>query len=154
MALFIRAMQLEDMDKVYAIELTAHRAPWTLQILTDCVLVGYDCQVLVLQESNEPIVIGFMISRYYQRTYHILNLCIEPSYQDKGYGQYLLKSILNKLLPTIVDLVMLEVRPSNVAALHIYEKMGFQKIGIKADYYSDQQGQVEEDAVVLQKLLT
>ena len=38
----VRAMQQTDIDSVYAIELQAHRAPWSRQILSDCVTVGYD----------------------------------------------------------------------------------------------------------------
>lgn len=42
----IRNMSESDIDKVYAIETSVHIAPWSKDILRDCVLVGYKCLVL------------------------------------------------------------------------------------------------------------
>ncbi|RYW12480.1 ribosomal-protein-alanine N-acetyltransferase, partial [Legionella pneumophila] len=46
MILNIRRMKDSDIENVYSIETNVHIAPWSKDILRDCVLVGYDCRVL------------------------------------------------------------------------------------------------------------
>jgi ribosomal-protein-alanine N-acetyltransferase len=142
-------MQDSDVDGVYAIELAAHRAPWSRDIFSDCLLVGYDCRVLEVDSKEGVELAGYIICRYHVNTCHILNLCVAPHLQGRGYGKILLQDILKHRERKNIEVIVLEVRPSNTAALHLYKKMGFQQIGIKRDYYQDEEG--IEDAVVLQK---
>ena len=151
MTVRVRSMRNDDIDSVYAIELASHRAPWGRDILRDCVFVGYDCRILELVHASEAILIGFIICRSLNTTCHILNLCIAPASQGKGYGQFLLENFLDSQTTTSTDTVVLEVRPSNVPALTLYEKLGFLQIGIKKGYYG--QGLDIEDAIILQKIL-
>lgn len=144
----VRGMQLNDIDTVYAIELVAHIAPWSREILHDCVLVGYDCRVLEVDNT----LASYVINRYYENICHVLNLCVAPASQNKGYGRFLLQNVIDSLKDTDFSTVLLEVRPSNAAALHLYRKMGFRQVGIKKDYYSE--GPELEDAIVLQKNLS
>lgn len=145
----VRAMQDSDIDGVYAIELAAHRAPWSRDIFSDCLSVGYDCRVLEVDGKKGVELASYIICRYHVNTCHILNLCVAPDWQGKGYGKVLLQDVLKHLDRKNIELIILEVRPSNIAALHLYKKMGFQQIGIKRDYYQDEEG--VEDAIVLQK---
>jgi ribosomal-protein-alanine N-acetyltransferase len=148
----IRPMQQSDIDSVYAIELASHRAPWSREILSDCVLVGYDCRVLELKEKQLKQVLGYVICRHSFTVCHILNICISPPNQGKGYGSLMLKSILDSLSSKRnINSVILEVRPSNLAALALYNKFGFQQDTIKKGYYID--GESFEDAIVLKKII-
>lgn len=144
----IRAMLQADIDSVFTIEKEAHRAPWSREILSDCVLVGYDCQVLEVDDN----LIGYIICRSSLDICHVLNLCISKSNQGEGYGTLLLNSVLNSLSlrPKIKSLI-LEVRPSNIAALALYKKFGFEEDSIKKAYYVE--GDHTEDAIVLKKML-
>jgi len=151
MQLKVRPMQSDDIDNVYAIELAGHRSPWSRDILRDCVLVNYDCRVIEVVTSVGVTLAGYIICRYVETVCHILNLCIKPALQGKGYGQFLLKHVIDTQKNTPVDTIILEVRPSNLVAIHVYQKMGFQQTGIKPGYYQDVN--IIEDAVVLQKKL-
>ena len=144
-------MQNSDIDSVYAIETVAHRAPWSREILSDCVFVGYDCRVLEVDNVTEMGVelASYVISRYTDNICHILNLCVATALQGKGYGQLLLQNVIDSPTKPAIDLVILEVRPSNKVALRLYEKMGFQQVSTKRGYYRD--GLSIEDAVVLHK---
>ncbi|MBA2656183.1 MAG: ribosomal protein S18-alanine N-acetyltransferase [Tatlockia sp.] len=144
-----RAMQQSDIDSVYAIELASHRMPWTREILSDCVLVGYDCRVV---EDEQNRILGYIICRNSQSLCHILNLCVLSSVQGKGIGTMLLQTILDDLKTKVnIHSVILEVRPSNLAALALYSKLGFLQDSIKKDYYSDSENL--EDAIVLKKII-
>lgn len=145
MAPNIRPMQKSDIDTVYAIECAAHRVPWNRDILSDCLLVGYDCRVLEIGRE----ITSYSICRYNANVCHILNICVAPLQQRKGYGQLLLEDIIQNPSRTGINSLVLEVRPSNLAAVSLYQKVGFQQIGIKPGYYSDEEG--VEDGMVLQK---
>lgn len=144
----IRRMRESDIDNVYAIEIDVHIAPWSKSILKDCVLVGYHCLVLEIKDELG----GYIICRHSERVCHILNFCIAKKIQSKGYGRKFLQFILDDLAQNKdMDNAILEVRPSNNIALHLYESMGFQQAEIKAGYYQDN-GKVE-DAILLRKVL-
>lgn len=152
MILNIRRMKVSDIDNVYAIETNVHIAPWSKDILRDCVLVGYDCRVLEINNGDSPILGGYIISRISNNNCHILNFCIAKPLQSKGLGRKLLQTVLYSLSKyTQTNSVVLEVRPSNNAALHLYETMGFEQIEIKKDYYKDDKS--IEDAILLKKTL-
>lgn len=148
----IRNMTESDIDTVYAIETNVHIAPWGRDILRDCVRVGYDCRVFEVNVDNNPIMIGYVICRQSNNSFHILNFCIAKPFQSKGYGRKFLQNILDSLIyfPHI-EHVILEVRPSNKAALSLYHSMGFDQIEIKPGYYIDND-QVE-DAILLKKIM-
>lgn len=152
MILNIRRMKDSDIENVYSIETNVHIAPWSKDILRDCVLVGYDCRVLEINNGDSSILAGYIISRISNNSCHILNLCIAKPLQSKGLGRILLQTVLYSLSKyTQTESVILEVRPSNSAALHLYETMGFEKVEIKKDYYKDKNS--VEDAILLKKLL-
>lgn len=149
MTIHVRAMQSGDIDKVYAIELVAHRAPWGRDILSDCVLVGYDCRVLEIECDRGVELASYIMCRYNDAICHVLNLCVAPSLQGKGYGQFLLQHVIDGLAKPGIEKIVLEVRPSNQVAQHLYQKMGFQQLAIKRGYYRDEP--TVEDAIVLEK---
>ncbi|CEG56933.1 ribosomal protein S18-alanine N-acetyltransferase [Legionella fallonii] len=146
----IRRMKETDIDNVYAIETSVHVAPWSRNILRDCVLVGYDCRVLEITDENSGAVLGgYIIARVSNNTCHVLNFCIAKQLQSKGWGRKLLQTFLDSL--SEVGSVVLEVRPSNSTALHLYQTMGFEQLELKKEYYKDSHG--IEDAILLRKQL-
>lgn len=152
MILNIRRMKDTDIDNVYSIEISAHVAPWSKEILRDCVLVGYDCRVLEINHGDNPILGGYIISRISDDTCHVLNFCIARPLQSKGLGRKLLQTVLYSLSKfTHIQSVVLEVRPSNSAALHLYQTMGFEQVELKKEYYKDAKGC--EDAILFKKNL-
>ena len=144
-------MEQTDIDSVYAIETSAHRAPWSREILSDCISVGYDCRVLEQENELGTRVIAYVISRYVDAMCHVLNLCVALELQGNGYGRHLLQRVIDHPMLLNTQSIILEVRPSNSPALKLYHKMGFQQVDIKPAYYPDLNG--KEDAFVLQKYM-
>ncbi|MDP1604039.1 MAG: ribosomal protein S18-alanine N-acetyltransferase [Legionella sp.] len=149
--LTIRSMYSSDIDEVYSIELGAHRTPWSREIISDCVLVGYDCRVLEESDDDIKSIVGYMIGRRSLNVYHVLNFCIAPSSQNRGLGKFMLKEVLDSLTTDKLDTIILEVRPTNKVAIALYEAFGFQQDAIKKDYYKDKNG--VEDALLLKKTI-
>lgn len=144
---FLRPMSHEDLDDIMSIETKIYNFPWTRQIFIDCLRVGYLCQVV---EVNSEIV-GYCIMSIGASEAHVLNLCISENNRRIGLGQKLLTHMLVMAKHRNVGTVFLEVRPSNKAALKLYDKLGFNQIGTRDDYYPAKIGR--EDAIILAKSL-
>jgi len=94
-------------------------------------------------------VIGYISIVFDGEIVEILNYCVAPEMQNKGIGKELLNYVLDTYYAKNASSVILEVRESNNRAIHVYEKLGFKKISIRRNYYSN-----GENALVLQKLYT
>ena len=139
----IRTMKNSDLDAVMGIELDVYSFPWSKQIFTDCMRVGYHCLVITLDEE----LLGYAIMSAAAGEAHLLNLCIKKQHQRSGLGKLLLRHSIKLAESKKVQSLFLEVRPSNNAALKLYEKLGFNQIGTRKDYYPAKSGR--EDAIIL-----
>ena len=144
----IRQMLPSDLRGVAAVETASYDFPWSHGIFRDCLLAGYYCVVLEV----EGIVSGYAIMSIAAGEAHILNLCVHPAMRRCGHGRRLLNTVLFRAAEAEVAKVFLEVRPTNEVALHLYESLGFVRIGIRPDYYQASAGR--EDAIVLALDLT
>ena len=143
----IRDMIPDDLATVSDIERRSYEFPWSHGVFRDCLLAGYQCVVLVLEER----VAGYSILSIAAGEAHILNLCIDPEFRALGYGEKLLDELLHRARSTSVREIFLEVRPSNDTALNLYRKKGFHQIAARPAYYQANDGR--EDAAVLAKKL-
>ena len=143
LAPFIREMRQIDLPRVAALEREAYEFPWSPGIFRDCLLAGYTSAVI--EERNE--VAGYAIMSVAAGEAHLLNLCVAASVRRQGYGSRLLEFVLTRALTVGAERLYLEVRPSNLAALALYQAKGFEQIGVRRDYYRAPNG--SEDAVVL-----
>lgn len=138
----IRNMERADIDAVMQIERAVYPFPWTKQIFNDCIRVGYVCRMFVDKER----IIAYSIISIGAGEAHILNLCVDPGWQRQGLAQALLKDLMGVAKEKHVNSVFLEVRPSNDRAISLYEKLGFNRVGTRTDYYPAHNGR--EDAVI------
>ena len=139
----IRPMLEEDVARVIAIENEVYDFPWTSGIFNDCMQVGYSCWVF--QENGEVVAYGVMSVAALEA--HILTIVVQPNKQGCGLGNMLLMHLLQIAKRQRAETVFLEVRPSNTAAIALYEKSGFKTIGHRPNYYPAHQGR--EDAIVM-----
>ena len=143
----IRTMNYSDLQQVITIEKKAYPYPWTLGIFRDCLRIGYNAWVMTLDRK----VMGYGIVMLSPGEAHILNVCIDSEYQRRGLGRYLLRHLIKKSRQTDIEMVMLEVRRSNVPALQLYQSEGFHELGVRKAYYPAKDGR--EDAIILAKYL-
>lgn len=145
--LVLRRMLGSDLETVIAIEEQAYPHPWTIGIFSDCLRNGYLCGIY--HEVNH--IHGYLIMSVAVGEAHILNLCIRPESQRQGLGRTLLQQAEKMARERLADNCYLEVRMSNAAAIHLYLSAGFQRIGLRKNYYPNTQGR--EHAVVMKKEL-
>jgi ribosomal protein S18 acetylase RimI-like enzyme len=83
----------------------------------------------------------------------ILNVFVREDCRGQGIATKLLHEALLRMKAKGARRVWLEVRESNLAALHIYEAAGFRRTGRRHEYYPIL-GKKNEDALVLETTLT
>ena len=143
----IRAMSETDVSAVIEVERSSDQFPWSEGIFRDCLRVGYVCRVVV--RAGELIGYGVMSSGAGEA--HILNLCVRESERCRGIGRMLLEHLLGRATAAGLSDAYLEVRPSNTAAIRLYQSLGFEPIGVRRGYYQAIGGR--EDAAVLKLAL-
>lgn len=143
----VRAMVEPDLEEVAAIEQRSYVFPWSEGIFRDCLRVGYTCRALDLDNR----IIGYGVMSLGAGEAHILNICVRKEYRTVGFGRRLLEHLLERASAGGVHEAFLEVRPSNLAAIRLYQRMGFEQIGVRRGYYQAPEGR--EDAIVLKLAL-
>lgn len=142
-----RLMCEDDLADVMVIEKLAYSFPWSENIFADCLRAGYECWVI----ESEGTIIGYMVFMLAAGECHLLNLCVNPNLQNRGYGRQALNKMCTIASEKNATLVFLEVRPSNHAALNLYESEGFNQMGRRKNYYPGAKG--KEDAILFAKQL-
>ncbi len=139
----IRAMTEADVSAVIRLERASYQFPWSEGIFRDCLRVGYVCRVVVRGEE----LVGYGVMSASAGEAHILNLCVREADRCRGVGRMLLEHLLARAAASGMSEAYLEVRPSNVAAIRLYQSLGFEPIGVRRGYYQAVGGR--EDAAVL-----
>ncbi len=140
-------MRESDLPTVMRIEARAYDYPWTYGIFQDCLRYGYCCWVF----EHDDCVDGYGIMSIAAGEAHILNLCVRPEVRRHGLGRKILNYLVDLARRHDADTVLLEVRPSNRAAVSLYHQLGFNEVGTRRNYYPAENGR--EDAMILAKTL-
>ena len=143
----VRRMQLADLPDVLKNERLGYMHPWTEGVFRDCLRNGQECWLLISSNLN----VGHGILSIAAGESHLLNVCVHPDFQGHGFGRILVEHVLERARAGKASTIFLEVRPSNVAACELYDKLGFNEVGIRENYYPSKVGR--EDALVLAKEL-
>lgn len=142
-----RPMRLQDLDAVIAIENRVYNFPWTRGNFRDSISAGYDCRVFELA----GVIIGYGVVMRAVDEAHLLNLSVAANWQGRGYGRALLRHFMSLARDGACNFVSLEVRPSNLAAIRLYQAEGFREIAVRRGYYPAERGR--EDAIVMGRSL-
>lgn len=140
----IEPMRREQLDEVVDIELHSARSPWPRQVFLDEQHRDW-AHLDVLSERPDGPVLAFVNYWLIADEAHVLNLATHPHARRRGHARRLLEHVLTAARARACHTVLLEVRPSNEAALALYRAEGFRPIGRRTAYYQD-----GEDAIVMQ----
>jgi ribosomal-protein-alanine N-acetyltransferase len=138
-------MQDADLADVLALEQRVYPHPWSMANFVDSLNSHY--QAWVLRERDGTLLGYFLLMAIVDEA-HLLNVAVAAERQGQGLGHLLLNQAVACARGLGMESVLLEVRPSNTRALHIYERYGFQQIGRRKGYYPAA-GQQREDAIVM-----
>ncbi len=139
-----RLLEEKDINRIHEIECANFSAPWTKESLLG-EIISERSHYIVVENNGE--VIGYCGFWKIFDEGHITNIAVDQPYQGKGVGSRLIKEMLE--LGKTLDVVSytLEVRVSNLQAIGLYEKFGFENVGIRKNFYDNP----NEDAMIMWK---
>lgn len=100
---------------------------------------------IALKDALRVGYIGFWIT---EPNAELLNVYVQEDYRNNNIGKSLIKAMIEYCKQANVVSITLEVRPSNNAALHVYESFDFKQVATRKKYYAN-----GEDALLLEKQL-
>jgi ribosomal-protein-alanine N-acetyltransferase len=142
-------MVAADVDEVVALEESVYPHPWTRGNFIDSLASDYIAWTV---RDADGWLVGYFLMMDMVDEAHLLNVAVCPSMQKEKLGLYLLDKIAAIARGMNLESVLLEVRPSNLRALNIYERYGYKEIGRRKNYYPAHNGQ-REDAIVMRLAL-
>jgi len=141
-ALEIRRLALGNLDDVEAIEKRAYRTPWSRSMFAS--ELAKPASICLGAFEGERLV-GYVINSRYVDAWHVMNVAVAPSHQRRGIATQLLEHLFDLTRDDERRGYTLEVRTSNEDAIRLYEKLGFERRGIRRGYYTDNR----EDALIM-----
>ena len=96
-------------------------------------------------QPGQPYIVGFLGTWYMHDEAHIVSVGVRSDYRGFGIGELLLIGAIEQAQKRRMQAVTLEVRISNHIAQNLYKKYGFEKMGVRKGYYSDNR----EDALIM-----
>ena len=128
----IRNMTLDDIESVFEIEKSIFSVPWSKKSFESS--ISSKDTIYIVATIDEKIV-GYLGIYILGDQSDISNVGVHKDYRRMHIAEAMLSYIFDRAKSNNVKEITLEVRESNVAAISLYEKMGFKEIGIRKNYY-------------------
>ncbi|MBA2641627.1 MAG: ribosomal protein S18-alanine N-acetyltransferase [Actinobacteria bacterium] len=139
----LRRLETQDLDAVDEIERASYPSPWSramfaaeLQKPSSLALGAYD---------ETDVLVGYAIVSRYVDAWHVMNVAVAREFRRRGIAKTLLDRLFELTAADPRRGYTLEVRVSNVEAIRLYERLGFEPRGIRRGYYTDNR----EDALIM-----
>lgn len=141
-AIEIRRLSLTDLAAIEGIEQRAYRTPWSRSMFAS-ELAKQTSICLGAFEGDQ--LIGYIVNSRYVDAWHVMNVAVDPDFQQRGIATRLLERLFELTADDDGRGYTLEVRVSNKDAIRLYEKLGFERHGVRRGYYTDNR----EDALIM-----
>lgn len=142
MEITVRELRGEDIEEISRIEAASFSMPWSADAFRGLLTRDYCCYV-VAETGGKPVGCCGFTDSCGEGT--IDNVVVAAAWRGRGIAQQMLKELLARGEAMGVKAFTLEVRVSNAAAIHVYEKLGFRSEGIRPRFYE----QPVEDAAIM-----
>jgi len=139
----ISFLSTTDLSQAWEIEKRAHAFPWSENTFAS----NQGERYLNYQLMAEGKMAAFAITQIVLDEATLFNIAVDPAFQRRGLGRELLEYLIDELEKRGVVTLWLEVRASNLAAIALYEQLGFNEATIRRNYYPTADGR--EDAIIM-----
>ncbi len=133
-----------DLDPIVEIEQASFSTPWTAEMFR-WELRNTDVSSTWVLRTADRAVAAFCCIWMVLDELHINNVAVRPSSRRRGFAIALLDHVMDEAARHGAARATLEVRRSNIAALRLYDRLGFTVTGVRPNYYSNP----VEDALIL-----
>ena len=132
--MFIREMDVDDLERIVELEKDLFTSPWNKDDFIYELNENPFSYNYVLLENEIIGYIGLWIN--YDNA-SITTIGVDKRYQGRGYSEVLMDQVIDLVNENKCINMSLEVRVSNNKAIHLYEKYGFKKVALRKNYYQD-----------------
>lgn len=139
-------MNADHLDEIAALERVCFSRPWSRNMLAE-ELENQCAAFLVAEDSVSGRVLGYAGLMVVADEGYITNVAVFPEYRRQGIAAQILQVFLQFAEANRLAFLTLEVRPSNAAAIALYQGFGFEEVGRRKNYYD----LPKEDALILTK---
>jgi ribosomal-protein-alanine N-acetyltransferase len=139
----LRRLETDDLAEVEEIERESYPTPWS-RTMFDAELRKPSSLALGAFTTGDGLVGYAFVSRYVD-AWHVMNVAVATRYRRRGIAVALLGRLFDVTSSDPRRGYTLEVRVSNVGAIALYEKLGFEARGVRRGYYTDNR----EDALIM-----
>ena len=136
----IRPFESSDVWAAVALETEAQPVPWTEGVFRD--EISAENRVYLVAESEDTII-GFGGMMLVGDDAHVTNLLVAPEHRRTGVGKQIMIDLIRAAIADGARHLTLEVRSSDLAARRFYTRFGFAPVGVRSDYYGD------DDALIM-----
>ena len=158
--MLVRKMRSEDIVAVAEIERECFSQPWSEKSFEDSIsrddtifLVCEETQnshAVEVQNTAEEKFLDGQITGYIGMyisfdEVSITNVAVSPKFRKQGIGKLLVSKAKLEAKEAKAETIFLEVRVSNTPAISLYEKMGFENLGVRKNFYDHP----KEDAYIM-----
>lgn len=128
----IRYMTISDIPAVSEIEKRSFSLPWSEKSFEES--IGLSHAIFLVAEKKQQIL-GYCGMYQVFDEGDITNIAVLPEYRGMGIAGRLLETLFGYSVEKGIADITLEVRESNESAIHLYEKYGFERVGIRKNFY-------------------
>lgn len=143
----IRKGKSEDVDAIVHLEEITFPFPWSRESIRHDMEENPLAVILVAEWKGD--FAGYMDVWRIAGEGQLNNIAVMPAARSHGIGGMLMREMMDYLQKQGDEEISLEVRVSNAAAIHLYQKLGFEEIGRREKYYLDN----GEDALLMRRAL-
>ena len=124
----------DDLKAVAEIESVSINPPWSYKAISD--FAEYDTNRILVAKIDDTVV-GYITYSVVLDEVQIANVATHPDFRKRGIGKDLLTTLFNLAKENDMHIITLEVRQSNIPAINLYEKCGYELSGRRKNYYKN-----------------
>ncbi len=145
MNISLRKMEERDIDRILEIEKKSFTSPWPRKSFEFEINSNLMARYIIVERAG--CILGYIGLWFMVDESHVVSIAVDPEYRENGLGKMLMEAGIIESMLAGMNAMTLEVRKSNIAAKKLYEKLGFNSVGIRPKYYEDN----KEDAIIMWK---
>lgn len=141
----VRIAKSSDLDDIYELDVQTFAMPWSKEALSYDILENDNAFVIVAEYEGE--FAGYADIWTVLDEADLNSIAVRVDFRRKGIGDAIMLAMTEMLPANGVATINLEVRVSNMPAIKLYKKYGFNECGVRPGYYLDN----GEDALIMKR---
>ena len=141
----VRIAEFSDLDDIYKLDVATFAMPWSKEALSYDILENDNAFVIVAEYEGE--FAGYADIWTVLDEADLNSIAVRVDFRRKGIGDAIMLAMTEMLSANGVATINLEVRVSNMPAIKLYKKYGFNECGVRPGYYLDN----GEDALIMKR---